>query len=150
MQTETVQTRAQPMLYVRKITTMAPDAVAPAMAEAFQELGAFVGSHGIAVVGPPLTVYHDYDRGNVTMDIGFPVAAAALGQATGDVKAGQTPSGKALKITHRGPYETLAKTYAEIEKAGIARSAYSWEVYPNDPSTTPPEQLVTEIFMPVQ
>ncbi len=150
MQTETVEARAQPMLYVRKTTAMAPEAIAPTMAQAFQKLGAFVGAHGIAVTGPPIAVYRDYDRGRVTMDVGVPVAAAALGQATGDIKAGATPSGKAMKIVHRGPYETLFETYAEIESAGINRSPFSWEVYPTDPSTTPADQLITEIFMPLQ
>jgi len=150
VQTEAVQTRSQPMLYIRKVAPADPAAIGPAMAEAFKQLGSFIGTHGIDVVGPPLAVYRDYELGRVTMDVGVPVAAAALGRAEGEIRAGATPSGKAMKIVHRGPYDTLSETYARIEAAGMAPAPYSWEVYPNDPSTTPPDQLVTEIFMPLQ
>lgn len=149
MQTETVQSPSQPMLYVRKVAPADPETIAPAMAEAFKQLGSFIGSRRIAVVGPPLAVYRDYDHGCVTLDIGVPVSPAALGQAEGDIKAGTTPAGKALKIVHHGSYETLGDTYAKIERAGMRLTPYSWEVYPNDPSVTPPEDLVTEIFMPL-
>ncbi len=149
MKTETVQTRSQPMLYVRKTTLVDPATIAPVMAEAFKQLGSFVGSHGIDVVGPPLAVYRDFERGNVTLEVGVPVTAAALGQAQGEIKAGATPAGKALKVVHRGSYATLGNTYAEIEKAGMMLAPYSWEVYPNDPSVTAPDELVTEIFMPL-
>lgn len=149
LQTETVETRPQPMLYVRKTAKADPATIGPAMAEAFKTLGAFIGTHGIDVIGPPLAVYRDYEGGRVTLEVGVPVAAAALGRARGEVKAGATPSGKALKVVHHGSYETLGDTYAEIEKAGLRLEPYSWEVYPNDPSTTPAEQLVTEIFMPL-
>ena len=88
-----MQTRSQPMIYIsaRSRRPMTPEAIAPAMAEAFEQLGSFIGTHGIDVVGPPLAVYRDYERGQVTMDVGVPVAAAALGRAEGEIRAGATP-----------------------------------------------------------
>jgi effector-binding domain-containing protein len=153
MQTETVQVKSQPMIYVRRKSAMAPEAIGKAMAEAFDALGAFVGKNNVAVAGPPLAIYHDYSDAGVTMDVGFPVADAGV-KAAGEIKTGETPGGKALKAVHRGPYDNLRATYdtlgKEMQKSGIPMPAYSWEVYLNEPGTTPDADLVTEIFMPVK
>ena len=75
LQTETVQTKPQPMIYVRRTSSMAPDDIGKAMGDAFGMLGKFIGENNIAVAGPALSVYHDYSDKGVVMDIGFPVAA---------------------------------------------------------------------------
>lgn len=153
MQSETVQTHAQPMIYVRYTVGMDSADIGRKMGEAFQTLGQFIGQNAIAPAGPPLAVYHDYTDTGMTMDVGFPVAAAALGKAAGAVKAGATPSGKARKYLHKGPYDTLRDTYGEIQKQfeaeGTPMSPVCWEVYLSDPDSTPEADLVTEIFMKV-
>lgn len=113
MKLEVVTVKGQPMLFVTRKTPMA--AIGQAMGEAFETLGAFIGRNGIAPAGPPITVYRDHAAGNVTMDVGFPVAKAALAKAAGEVKAGTTPSGKAFKAVHRGPYDRLRDTYGTME-----------------------------------
>ena len=130
MQSETVQTRSQPMIYVSYRATIDPGDIGQKMGEAFQALGTFIGQNAIEVAGPPLAVYSDYTATGMKMDIGFPVAAAALGKAIGDIKAGATPAGKAMKFVHRGPYDKLRDTYGEIEthfKAeGIPMAPVAW------------------------
>ena len=146
-----VETTAQPWIYVRYRTSMDSAEIGRLMGEAFQKLGQFIGQNAIQPAGPPLAVYHDYSEAGMTMDVGFPVAAAAIAKATGDVKAGETPSGKAYKILHKGPYDLLRETYGRIEEQfktdDIPMSQTSWEVYVSDPDTTPPEDLITEIYM---
>jgi effector-binding domain-containing protein len=87
------------------------------------------------------------------VDVGFPVASAQLPKGTTDVKAGQTPTGPALKALHRGPYATLRHTYDSIgehlKRIGAPMPAVSWEVYLNDPQTTAPDDLLTEVFFPI-
>ena len=132
---------------------MAPEEIAGVMGEAFSAIGAFIGSAGLAPAGPPIAVYRDWDGGKMKIDVGFPVSAADTAKARGEVTAGQTPSGKALKVVHRGPYAKLRETYGALEnymsKAGYAMPALAWEVYLSDPDTTPEADLVTEIYMPV-
>lgn len=155
MNIETVAVKPAPMIYVTRSVGMDANEIGTTMGEAFGAIGAFIGKSGIAPAGPPLAVYRDWDEasGKMKVDVGFPVASADTSRIEGEVTAGETPSGSALKAIHIGPYDTLRDTYgvlmAHMKEKGIPLSSVSWEVYPNDPETTPPEKLVTEIYMKV-
>ena len=152
---ETVEAETRPMLYITRATGMDPQEIAVTMADAFNAMGAFLGQSGVRPVGPPLAVYRDWDRktGRMKIDVGFPVIPSDTIKASGEVHAGQTPSGKALKAVHHGPYPKLRETYAAIEahmeKAGLPMPPLAWEIYLSDPDTTPAEQLLTEVYMAV-
>jgi effector-binding domain-containing protein len=152
---ETIEAETRPMLYVTRSASMNPQDIAAIMADAFGAMGSFLGRSGVTPAGPPLAVYHDWDEaaGTMKIDVGFAVAPCDTTKATGDVHAGQTPSGKALKAVHHGPYPKLRDTYGALEAhmktAGIAMPAFAWEVYLSDPDTTPAEDLLTEIYMPL-
>jgi effector-binding domain-containing protein len=155
MNIETVDAKSGPILYVTRSASMAPEAISGVMGEAFGTMGAFVGRAGIAPAGPPLAIYRDWDErtGRMKIDIAFPVGREDAAKAEGEVKAGHSPSGKALRVVHCGPYDKLRDTYGEImahmKKAALPMPPMSWEVYVGDPETTPPDDLVTEIYMPV-
>lgn len=148
---ETVTAVSQPMLFVTHTAPMAE--VGAVMGKAFGTLGAFIGRNRIEVAGPPLALYRDHAAGSVTMDVGFPVPQSALAKASGEIKQGVTPAGKALKAVHVGPYETLRDTYAaveaELKQRGLPMPQTSWEVYLTEPGTTPPAEMRTEIYMPI-
>jgi len=148
-----VETAAQPMLYVTARSSMQPDEIRRVMDTAFATLGRFLGETQIVPLGPPVAVYSNWAGGQMTTDVGFPVAAADAARARGDVLAGTTPSGPALKAVHRGPYDGLAATYRAIEArmqgAGMAPSGKSWEIYLNEPGAVPDADLLTEIYMQV-
>jgi effector-binding domain-containing protein len=156
MKIETITAESRPMLYVTRPAAMEPKDIAKVMGEAFGAMGAFLGKSGVKPVGPPLAVYHDWDAGSGKMkvDLGFPVAATDTPKATGEIHAGKTPSGKALKTVHRGPYPKLQETYSELEghllRAGIPMPSTAWEVYVSDPDKTLPDELLTEVYMPLQ
>jgi effector-binding domain-containing protein len=153
MQIRTVDADPQPMVYVSRTATMDPGAIARVMGEAFAALGAFIGKNRIAPAGPPVAVYRMAEDGNVAIDVGFPVGKPALAKAAGEVKAGATPAGRAVKAVHHGPYDELHATYAEIGRymnnAHLPMPKVSWEVYLTDPQTTPPGNLVTEVYFPL-
>ncbi|AGW12916.1 AraC family transcriptional regulator [Megalodesulfovibrio gigas] len=56
---------------------------------------------------------------------------------------------------HQGPYDKLPEAYAAL-MAGAAAQGLTFRMAPcmeqclNDPRTTPPEQLLTAVFMPVE
>jgi AraC family transcriptional regulator len=75
---------------------------------------------------------------------------------SGDIGA-QTVAGGAYAVTtHIGPYNQLGRTYAEFLGQWMPRSgrelrnAPCFEVYANDPRDTDPEELLTDIYAPLQ
>ncbi len=152
---ETVEAETRPMLFVTRATGMDPKDIAAAIADAFDALAAFIDKSGVRPAGPPLAVYRGWDEGagRMTIDVGFPVAPCDTSKLTGTLHCGQTPSGKALKAVHHGPYARLHDSYdklqAHMKKAGIPMPSSAWEVYLSDPDTTPEADLLTEIYMPI-
>ena len=155
MRIETITAESRPMLYVTRSANVEPKDIADVMGEAFGTMDTFFGRSGVRPAGRPLAVYHDWDKGSGKMkvDLGFPVAASDTPKATGEVHAGRTPAGQALKAVHRGPYPKLQETYSELEghllKAGIPTPSTAWEIYVSDPGKTPPDELLTEVYMPL-
>lgn len=152
---ETIEAETRPMLYVSRSATMEPKDIAAAMEDAFGAIGTFLGTSGVRPAGPPVAVYRDWDEatGRMTIDLGFPVASCDAAKAKGDVHAGQTPSGKALKAVHHGAYPKLNESWGALEahmkKLGLPIPAIAWEVYLSDPDTTAEDDLLTELYMPL-
>ncbi|HLV30211.1 MAG TPA: GyrI-like domain-containing protein [Chitinispirillaceae bacterium] len=120
--------------------------------EAYEEIMAYMQHEGVQCSGYPYVLYHNMDMNNLDVDIGWPVQHDANGE--GRIKPSTIPGGKVLFATHKGPYSTLENTYKEvmayIEKNGIKTTEWMYEMYPNSPQDTPPEELITEIYFPVK
>jgi effector-binding domain-containing protein len=146
-----VKLSAQPMVYVTATISMAE--IPAFMGTAFTTLDQFLGTSGVAALGPPMAVYHDWSDDKTAVDVGFPVSSADAAKAGGGVLAGMTPDGYALKVVHIGPYEEFPAIYAAIgaamKAAGIPDSPRMWEVYLSEPGVTPAAELVTEIYSQV-
>ncbi len=54
---------------------------------------------------------------------------------------GSLPAGRVVEAIHVGPYDTMEKTYAEIEDyladEGLTPAEVMWETYLSDPDTEP-------------
>lgn len=146
-----VQLSAQPMVYVTATISMAE--IPAFMGAAFTTLDQFFSTSGVAALGPPMAVYHDWSGDKTAVDVGFPVSSADAAKAGDGVLAGMTPNGYALKVVHIGPYEEFPAIYAAIgaamKEAGIPDSPRMWEVYLSEPGVTPAAELVTEIYSQV-
>ncbi|MDP2849096.1 MAG: AraC family transcriptional regulator [Humidesulfovibrio sp.] len=72
------------------------------------------------------------------------------------VTLGALPGGEYAIFTHQGPYEGLEEVYKTIMGQWLPTSEREFrdtpwfEVYRNDPSTTPPAQLITDIHIPLK
>ena len=150
---EIVEVQAIPFVFVSRTSAMAPEAIGATMGEAFGILAQFMAARGITPAGPPLALYHGYDEKEISFNVGFPVPPADREKVEGEVKAGETPAGRALKTVHTGPYAKLRETYDAImkhmETEGLGPAGHSWEVYVTDPDKTPEDRLVTEIYFPL-
>ncbi|MBN2446689.1 MAG: GyrI-like domain-containing protein, partial [Phycisphaerae bacterium] len=77
-------------------------------------------------------------------------------RASGDVGV-QTIGGTRYAITtHKGPYECLSETYAALMGQWMPANGQEpgcgpcLEVYLNSPQNTPPEQLLTDVHVPLK
>lgn len=74
----------------------------------------------------------------------------------GEVGITTIEGGEFAVILHKGPYENLEKTYAELMGGWLMTSGRelrdipSYELYLNSPDQTPPEELLTEIYLPLK
>jgi len=77
-------------------------------------------------------------------------------QPSGEIGV-QTVAGGAYAVTtHTGPYNEVGRTYTEFLGQWMPRSGYElgnapcFEVYVNHPESTAPEELLTDIYAPLQ
>lgn len=138
-----------------------PAAIAGAMRTAFDELMGFVRQYKLSPAGPPRAIYFAHGPQGVRFTVVMPVAAPpATTRMIGPGSVKPIPAARAMRFTHRGPYSDLSKTYALITEflkskglmkteADWARYMPMWEEYLNDPHTTPPEELLTYIYLPM-
>ncbi|MCD7899054.1 MAG: AraC family transcriptional regulator [Bacteroides sp.] len=76
--------------------------------------------------------------------------------AKGEIGSKELPGGKYAVFRYKGPYTNLGAVYDTIyghwmlQGEYILRHAYAYEIYLNNPVDTAPEDLLTEICVPVQ
>jgi effector-binding domain-containing protein len=115
----------------------------------------------IAIAGMPTFLCHETspdavreanEKGTAIVEVAWPVSGKAKG--SGEINVYELPGGKMARTVHRGPYDTCEPTYLRL---------FSWiadnhlkitgpirEIYPNDPRQVKPEEIITEILVPVQ
>jgi effector-binding domain-containing protein len=63
------------------------------------------------------------------------------------------PGGRAVTVEHVGPYDTLERTYGELEAwvrdHGLTPAGAMWESYLSDPDDEPPERWRTLVTQPL-
>jgi effector-binding domain-containing protein len=118
---------------------------------AFGEIMQLLGGQGVQPSGAPFSVYHNMDMEDLDVEIGYPVNVPF--KAGGRVKPGVLPAGRTAVCVHKGPYETMVDSYnaltAFIAKNKAVPQGLCFESYLNDPQTTKPEDLLTEIGFPL-
>lgn len=101
--------------------------------------------HDDPEVTPPSKIRYD---ACITVDENF--------QPNGDIQVQVVEGGVYARATHTGPYNDLGKTYIAFLGQWLPRSgrelrnAPCFEVYMNDPQTTPPDELLTDIYAPLK
>jgi effector-binding domain-containing protein len=109
---------------------------------------------GLKPSGAPMTIYTATDDTGFQYRAAVPVAQAPTLPAGSDVVIGKSPAGKALKFVHRGSYDAMDTTYEAItnyldEKQLEAKDLFV-EQYMKDPVSTPEDDLVIEVYVPLK
>ena len=79
-----------------------------------------------------------------------------LVEPEGDVGVQTIEGGRYAVFLHAGPYERFSETYASIYREWLPRSGEQlrdipcFELYLNSPEDTPPDDLRSEIWIPLQ
>ena len=138
--------------------------------EAWNKLGEYCHTHQIGNDCPDaeyINIYHDNPAttpaDNCRADVCIAASVVEKMQPTSDVDIITIYGGRYLVYHYQGPYEILgevnAKVYGELlpksgEKIklgnGVLEHCQMFERYLNDPETTQPEDLVTEIWIPIE
>lgn len=119
---------------------------------AYTQTMAALQAHGTYPAGPPFGKYYGMPTEVVDVEAGFPVAATI---ATADgVVSGILPAGTIVTAIHVGPYDSMADTYAEVQRFfaenHLVPSDVMWESYLSDPELEPdPAKWRTLICWPV-
>jgi effector-binding domain-containing protein len=120
---------------------------------AFKTVNGALAKLGVKPAGAPMTIYTE------TNDTGFKFQAAvpvkeAPKLPEGEIKVGKSPSGPALKFVHRGSYDAMDTTYEAItdhlEERKLEAKELFVEQYMKDPVTTPDDELVIDIYVPLK
>ena len=121
-------------------------------AEAFAKVAEVVVTAGGRVSGPPFGWYRAMPGPDgVDVTAGFPVAGDVHGTDGGVVLA-ERPGGRALVAVHAGPYDSLAGTWADVDRRAeqekLTLRGDAWEEYLSEPEGDPGTWL-TRVVRPV-
>jgi AraC family transcriptional regulator len=121
----------------------------------------FAIEKGMQIQGMPIFICHEItpekvmeadEAGTADVEVAIPVAGTV--EETEKIKAYELPGGTMAKIVHKGPYEecgpTYEKLFAWLAAQGKTIVAPTREVYLNDPHEVPPEEILTEIYAPIE
>ena len=120
----------------------------------FKTVNAAMSKAGIKANGPLMTIYTSTDDTGFQFQAAVPVEKPPTLAADSGVTVGMSPAGKALKFVHRGSYDAMDSTYEAItnyldEKQLEAKDLFI-EQYMKDPVSTPEDDLVIEVYVPLK
>ena len=153
LEIEEVTAEAQPILFVSTSSAQSDEAVARALGAAFAEISRFMAARGLERVGMPMSIIRSRNENGFQFDAAIPVARSNI-DPPGNIKAGWSPSGEAIRVVHKGAYSSIAETYRKAASymavRGVGQGGVSWEHYITDPGSTPEDQLITHIYFLIE
>lgn len=125
--------------------------------KSFEKLGAMIAARGLwPNCGPVLGVYYDDPAAVAEADLRSFAGADWRGDdAPEGFDSVELAAGKMAVLTYKGPYAMIKSGYDKLYGEWLPQSGQTpadapcYEVYLNDPRETAPEELLTEICMPL-
>lgn len=126
---------------------------------AWQKLCAWAGPRGL--LGPDAKVIGvSYDDPEVTppekIRYDACIAVGDTVEPEGEIGIKEIAGGDYAITTHKGPFEKLIETYSQLsgewapQSGRVVKPTACFEIYLNDPDKTPPEELLTDIYVPLE
>jgi len=146
---------AEPLdiLFVATDKRPPPGSVKTGLAAAYQEITAFMAEHSIEMQSQPMTISRAWDAQDYEFIAAIPVSTRDF-ELSGNVQAGKSPSGRAVRVIHRGVYDRMSPSYEKLAAYmavhGLKEGRVSWEHYISDPGQTPANELITHIYFLIE
>ena len=128
--------------------------------ELLMKLYEFIIEKKLTIAGMPTFLCHEIspecvreanEKGTAQVEVAWPVSGTV--QGSGAIRVYDLPGGRMVRAAHHGPYETCESTYLSlfswIESHNLRIAGPIREMYPNDPREVKPEEILTEILVPV-
>jgi effector-binding domain-containing protein len=149
LEVEIVEAEALDILYIVTGSRPGPGGVAASLAAAYQEITSFMAEHSIEMQAQPMAITRAWDAQDYEFDAAIPVSTTDV-ELSGNVRAGKSPSGPAVRVVYLGPYERMSQSYAKLAAYmavhGLKEGRVSWEHYISDPGQTPADEIITHIY----
>jgi predicted transcriptional regulator YdeE len=138
-------------------TTCSVSEIAASMQNVMQETKERLDAAGICPEGAGASAYYHFDVKAGTFDYisGFIVPADT--RLPDGLTEWSTPEDQTFSVIHTGPYSHLGNAwycaYQHVRNAGLPvkqKKTPTFEIYRNDPETTDPADLITQIYVPVR
>lgn len=109
----------------------------------------------VAIVSPPMTIYHDpaveLTTESADIEIAFPITGRIMAGPGFEVQT--MPAHRVISVFSTGPYSECEYAYAKAMdyagRAGLKVTGPFREIYLNSPDEVPESELLTEIQIPV-
>jgi effector-binding domain-containing protein len=143
---------AKPIVYVKG--TGAWDSAFATISSALKKVEAYADKAGLKADGLPMTIFTATDDHGFDYQAAIPLAQPPKDPPHGEIAAGQSPEGRALKFVHRGSYEAMDDTYEAItnylDEKRLESKDMLIEQYVTDPASADEKNLVVNVFVPVK
>ena len=153
LEVEVVDVAPMDILFVQSDSSQDPADLASTLASAYQEITAFMAENAMEMSAQPMTITRAWSESGYAFDAAIPVVMKDV-VLTGNVQAGKSPSGRAVRVIHRGPYDRMMPTYEKLSAYmtanGLREGPVSWEHYISDPGKTPGNELITYIYFQIE
>ncbi len=102
----------------------------------------------------PMTIFTATDDHGFDYQAAIPLAQPPKDPPHGEIAAGQSPEGRALKFVHRGSYEAMDDTYEAItnylDEKRLESKDMLIEQYVTDPASADEKNLVVNVLVPIK
>ena len=153
LEVDIVEAEPVDILYIVTDSRSEAGGVAASLAVAYQEITSFMAEHSIEIQAQPMAITRSWDARDYEFDAAIPVSTTDV-ELSGNVRAGKSPSGRAVRVVHRGPYDRMSPSYEKLSAYmavhGLKEGRVSWEHYISDPGQTPADEIITHIYFLIE
>jgi effector-binding domain-containing protein len=149
---EDITLTAKPIVFVKGTGTW--DKAFETISGSFKKVRTYIDKEGLKVDGLPMAIFTAMDDTGFDYQAAIPIAEPPKNPPHGDIAAGQSPEGHALKFVHRGSYDSLEDTYEAItnymDEKRLDSKDMIIEEYVTDPVSADQKNLVINVLVMVK